>query len=63
MFEFLSCPNPDESLLPEIATTYKNNRCLYDTNAELYTSMYATEDQVSLDEPRVWLGSRNYRLG
>ncbi|KAF8241435.1 putative ubiquitin conjugating enzyme, partial [Wilcoxina mikolae CBS 423.85] len=58
----VSLPNPDDPLVPEIAEIYKNDRCLFDTNARLYTAKYATADQISLDEPRIWLGSQHQRM-
>jgi len=37
-------PNPDDSLMPEIADLYKNNKIKHDMNAVLYTERYALED-------------------
>ena len=38
----LTDPNPDDPLVPEIATLYKNNREHYNTTARDWTSRYAT---------------------
>ena len=38
----LNDPNPDDPLVPEIATLYKNNRVQHDSSAREWTSRYAT---------------------
>ena len=39
----LSCPNPDDPLMPNIATEYKNNRSKFNVNATEYVQLYALE--------------------
>ena len=38
----LSDPNPDDPLVPEYATLYKQNKAKYDMNAREWTQYYAT---------------------
>ena len=38
----LTDPNPDDPLVPEIATLYKNNRSQYDSTARDWTQRFAT---------------------
>ena len=46
MTSFLDDPNADEALDWGAALQYKNNRILFDENAQLYTRKYATGERV-----------------
>jgi len=52
----LSEPNPDESVVLDVAELCRSDRDRYNATAERFTALYATADQVSLDQPRVWCG-------
>ncbi|KAH7944091.1 hypothetical protein HPB52_015353 [Rhipicephalus sanguineus] len=36
-------PNPDDPLMPRVASVYKNNRSLYEATAREWTRTYAME--------------------
>ena len=44
ILSLLTDPNPDDPLVPEIATLYKTNRAAYEMKAREWTALYAMGD-------------------
>jgi len=44
ILSLLTDPNPDDPLVPEIATLYKTNRAAYEAKAREWTMLYAMGD-------------------
>lgn len=50
ILSLLTDPNPDDPLVPEIATLYKRNRAEYEMKAREWTMLYASGADDELDE-------------
>jgi ubiquitin-conjugating enzyme E2 D/E len=52
ILSLLTDPNPDDPLVPEIASLYKTNRAAYEMNAREHTIMYAMEMSDDEDDSK-----------